>query len=136
MDGIDPATTLEEASQFGWAVYVLVLVLLMLFIGGSMVVTIWWAKIAVPESRKRSDLMDKASDALDAFSVTQSQTNVGIQELKQSHSTISTAIERYGDEGRRVVRCARVACELIERKDFENAHQYATRMRDILDEDS
>lgn len=134
MNGIDPATTLEDASQFGWAVYVLVLVLLMIFIGGSAIVMVWWAKIAVPESRKRTDLMDKASEALDTFSVTQTQTNAGIQELKQSHSTLTSKIEEQGDEGRRVVRCARVACELIEKRDFANAHQYATRMRDILDD--
>lgn len=136
MNGIDPATTLEEASRFGWPVYVLVLILLMIFSLVSAVVAIWWAKIAVPESRKRSDLMDKASDALDAFSVTQSQTNVGIQELKQSHSTLTSRLEAQGDEGRRVVKCARIACEMVERRDFENAHTYATRMRDALDEES
>ena len=139
MNGIDPNTALTGSQEFeNWAVYVLVLVILLVagvVAGGVAFLTTWWVKVLLPESKKRISLMDKVGDGVDALVGSGQATIATLTELKQSHSTLTSLVESQGDEGRRVVKCVRIACELVEKQDFSNAHSYATRMRDVLDED-
>lgn len=139
MDAINPATTLEQASQFGWAVFVLVLVLLIL----SGLYYLHFRSVSIPESESRKDMMskmgassEKTADAMERMATSHSQYVAGIAELKESHSEMATELQHQGAVGRKLLRCTRVLCEMHEKRDPEHAGEYVRRMMDILSDDT
>lgn len=138
MDPINPTTTLQQAGEFGWPIFVLVLFLLLVASG----VYLYHKSIQIPESEERKKMMDrlgssseKTADALGAFATTHAQYLAQLAELKESQSEMATELSDQGSVGRKLIRCTRVLCEMHERHDTENAKNYAQRMRDILSED-
>jgi hypothetical protein len=134
---VNPTEILNRAGEFGWPVFVLVLIVL-LWAGREYLV---YTKVTAPESDARREMMaklgvgsEKTGDAMDAMATTHGQYIAGLQELKKSHSEMSAELQSQGMVGRKLLRCTRVLCEMHEKHDTDNAKAYAQRMLDILHE--
>lgn len=137
LDAMNPTEILKEAGQFGWAVFVLVLILLLVAAREWLVYT----KVTIPESDSRKAMMEqlgtgsvKTGDAMDAMATTHQQYVSSLAEIKKSHSDLSNELQRQGLDGRKLIKCTRVLCEMHAKHDSENAKSYAQRMLDILSE--
>lgn len=137
IDPLNPGKVISDSTQFGWAVFVLVIVLILYSLREYLV----YMKVTIPESDARRDMMAKwgagsvkTGDAMEVMAANHTQYVSGLKELKESQSSMTAELQAQGQVGRKLMRCARVLCEMHEHHDTANAKQYAQRMLDILSE--
>lgn len=137
MKAVDPTHVLDQAATYGWAVYVLVLVIILVFLGGSGFATTYWLKVALPESRKRMGLMDKMSDGIDALVTTVSRTNDGMTHLSGSTELLHRKVDLHSHDVRQMKRAIRVSADFIDSQSpAKDGPAIAGRVREILEEES
>lgn len=71
MNGIDPATVIEQAARYDASTFLLALVLLMIFLGGSGFLTTMFVKVWLPSRRDQQKFLEATIETHDKLAESQ-----------------------------------------------------------------